>query len=316
VGIAVLLCYSSPAKACYTIAKGIDYAPLLNKTITVSRPVDLAPLFDKFPDPKTGTRVQFCKGNEELEATFSIPAELPLLQSIRITGKGKIWVNIVDKNLAQNSKMMVLLDDSNPTWTVPSYPDYAAGSVVLKGEARMGDVYVTDLQLLASDQLDVEDESWDAGSDDDGEWWQQENQVDVLETEGCVCAGFPRPDETGYRCAEWDDDCKGQGGWCYTRKGACNDSRVSSQYQSMEWSCAPCGNGSAVQSKDTPKPIIKPKPKAKPKKAKAVSCGTCTGSLVLGTFGGLALGTVLMVMFSHRRQVKAAGYELEMGHAD
>ena len=309
VGIALLLCPGALAR-CFDIPEGADYAAIVIPTSSL-HDVDLAPLFDKSPDPATGTKVDFVRDGEGLKLTFDIPDDMPLLGSLRITGRGTISVQFVWQgySIPDQEPEECAMDAKSPTCTFTGYPERSIKRVIIKGVAG-GAVYVTDLQMLASaERYEVfwDESSWGdyGGSGYDGAWGQ-DDWTEVAE--GCECAYFPAFGEQGYSCGEWDDDCKGHGGWCYVRAGACNDSRTSSSFPSMEWSCTPCGNGSATSTvPKAPLPAKPVKPVKTPaaaagarrnpaKRPPSVRCGTCLDSMIWATLGGLALSIVLKVI--------------------
>ena len=64
----------------------------------------------------------------------------------------------------------------------------------------------------------------------------------------CQCNGASIGGGYGGTCGEWDNDCRGSGGWCYVAEGACPDAQQSSQHPDLFWACSPCNATSASPS--------------------------------------------------------------------
>lgn len=334
VWLSALLVVSVAANTCFQFPKGRDYAPLLSPSVKWAKDkkndaeakCDLSPLFDKAADVVNGTRVEFFDPDKgALQIDFDLPTSLPLLDFIRVIGRGALVVTVKDKFVPQTENYNVQLGHDEVQMELDVYrgSKMEAGSVTIRGLTHQA--YLTSLEFIASSKNPVDD-SYDETEDEAGEageeehqWTQHEIPEIGPEIEGCMCVGWPKNGGNGGTCGIWDADCPGIG-WCYVKPNACNDSKVSRQWPTLHWSCQPCiGANITVTTPPAKAPGVK---RVKPEVSKP--CASCTMPLILGIFGGLAVGTVLVILVIQRqrpvgrlmRRVDDAEDDDELGHHD
>ena len=150
----------------------------------------------------------------------------------------------------------------------------------------------------------------------------------------CACNGRSVSSH-GAECGEWDDDCKGSGGWCYVDEGACPSTMKSHLDPALGlwWSCNPCGASPSPVPSLAPLPqpsthVLPPEPALTPEPGSpspspvtpplpSPECGGCFGT----SFVTLMVGVLLGVLGSHLvrrfickspRQTAASSYELNI----
>eukprot|EP00669_Euglena_mutabilis_P002182 TRINITY_DN12783_c0_g1_i1.p1 TRINITY_DN12783_c0_g1~~TRINITY_DN12783_c0_g1_i1.p1 ORF type:complete len:285 (+),score=9.91 TRINITY_DN12783_c0_g1_i1:235-1089(+) len=244
-----------------------------------------------------------------LKVTFRLPTDLPRLGAIALVGEGSVRISYVDDAGGVVAATAALGPAGGFGHTHPIPGDRRVTEVSLSGEPADPGVFLTDVRLLSLSLSEEPQPKWltqasgptlegsSPFSDSIESWGPDiENPAKAPEASAdptgdtCVCVGPSANLPLGNSCGEWDADCKGSGGWCYVRYGACADGVNSTKFP-WQWSCTPCRaspSPAAIAAPLFPSPPL-PSPAPSPAPCPTSSCGLLILIALVGGFvGGVA----------------------------
>jgi len=263
-----------------------DFAPLVpvaafrSGVEVPSATAGLWRLTDKDAGPE-GSRVHLADPEGALKVTFRLPTDLPRLGAIALVGQGSVRISYVDDAGGVVAATAALGPAGSFGHTHPIPRDRRVMEVTLSGDPADPSAFLTDVRLLSLSLSEESQPKWltqasgptlegSSPISDSIESWGPdiENPAKAPGASAdptgdtCVCVGPSANLPLGNSCGEWDADCKGSGGWCYVRYGACADGVNSTKFP-WQWSCTPCRaspSPAAIAAPLSPSPPL-PSPK-------------------------------------------------------